>query len=46
MQEGSEPGYSLSHAFGAVFDNFDLIVACGNSLKKTRSSWPMLSAHC
>ena len=25
---GRELGYSLSHAFGAVFDNPDLIVAC------------------
>ena len=25
---GGELGYSLSHAFGAVFDNPDLIVAC------------------
>lgn len=28
MHEGGELGYSLSHAFGAVFDNADLIVAC------------------
>lgn len=28
MHEGGELGYSLSHAFGAVFDNPDLIVAC------------------
>lgn len=26
--EGGELGYSLSHAFGAAFDNPDLIVAC------------------
>lgn len=26
--EGGELGYSLSHAFGAVFDNPDLIAAC------------------
>jgi len=25
---GGELGYSLSHSFGAVFDNPDLIVAC------------------
>ncbi len=28
MHEGGELGYSLAHAFGAVFDNPDLIVAC------------------
>ena len=28
IHEGGELGYSLSHAFGAVFDNADLIVAC------------------
>src|SRR5271156_973895 len=28
MHEGGELGYALSHAFGAVFDNPDLIVAC------------------
>ncbi|HZZ76839.1 MAG TPA: phosphoketolase family protein, partial [Puia sp.] len=28
MHEGGELGYSLSHAFGAVFDNPDLIVGC------------------
>jgi xylulose-5-phosphate/fructose-6-phosphate phosphoketolase len=28
INEGGELGYSLSHAFGAVFDNPDLIVAC------------------
>jgi xylulose-5-phosphate/fructose-6-phosphate phosphoketolase len=28
MHEGGELGYSLSHAFGAVLDNPDLIVAC------------------
>ena len=28
MHEGGELGYSLSHAFGAVFDNPDFIVAC------------------
>jgi len=28
IYEGGELGYSLSHAFGAVFDNPDLIVAC------------------
>jgi xylulose-5-phosphate/fructose-6-phosphate phosphoketolase len=28
LHEGGELGYSLSHAYGAVFDNPDLIVAC------------------
>ncbi|MEO3408408.1 phosphoketolase family protein [Mucilaginibacter sp. CAU 1740] len=28
MHEGGELGYSLSHAFGAVFDNPSLIVSC------------------
>lgn len=28
MHEGGELGYSLSHAFGAAFDNPDLMVAC------------------
>jgi XFP N-terminal domain len=29
MHEGGELGYALSHAFGAAFDNPDLIVSCG-----------------
>lgn len=28
IHEGGELGYSLSHAFGAVFDNPDIIAAC------------------
>ena len=28
INEGGELGYSLSHAFGAIFDNPDLIAAC------------------
>jgi xylulose-5-phosphate/fructose-6-phosphate phosphoketolase len=28
MHEGGELGYSLAHAFGAAFDNPDLLVAC------------------
>ncbi len=28
IHEGGELGYSLSHAFGAVFDNPDLLAAC------------------
>jgi xylulose-5-phosphate/fructose-6-phosphate phosphoketolase len=37
IHEGGELGYSLSHAFGAVFDNPDLIVACvfGNGEAET-----------
>ena len=36
IHEGGELGYSLSHAFGAAFDNPDLIVACviGDGIKK------------
>ena len=29
IHEGGELGYALSHAYGAAFDNPDLIVACG-----------------
>ena len=28
IHEGGELGYSLSHAYGAAFDNPDLLVAC------------------
>ena len=28
IHEGGELGYALSHAFGAAFDNPDLLVAC------------------
>jgi xylulose-5-phosphate/fructose-6-phosphate phosphoketolase len=28
IHEGGELGYSLSHAFGAVFDNPDLVIGC------------------
>ena len=28
IHEGGELGYAVSHAFGAAFDNPDLIVAC------------------
>ena len=28
IHEGGELGYSLAHAYGAAFDNPDLIVAC------------------
>jgi xylulose-5-phosphate/fructose-6-phosphate phosphoketolase len=38
IHEGGELGYSLSHAFGAAFDNPDLIVACviGVQMRQTR----------
>src|ERR1043166_911609 len=29
INEGGELGYSLTHAYGAAFDNPDLIVCCG-----------------
>jgi xylulose-5-phosphate/fructose-6-phosphate phosphoketolase len=29
IHEGGELGYSLAHAYGAAFDNPDLIVSCG-----------------
>jgi xylulose-5-phosphate/fructose-6-phosphate phosphoketolase len=28
IHEGGEPGYSLTHAYGAAFDNPDLVVLC------------------
>ena len=28
IHEGGELGYSLTHAYGAIFDNLDLIAAC------------------
>ena len=28
IHEGGELGYSLAHAYGAAFDNPDLIVVC------------------
>src|SRR5438128_5254722 len=45
IHEGGELGYALSHAFGAAFDNPDLIVACviGDGEAETRplaTSWP------
>jgi xylulose-5-phosphate/fructose-6-phosphate phosphoketolase len=54
IHEGGELGYSLSHAFGAAFDNPDLIVACiiGDGEAETASlatrsaiqpSWPASS---
>ncbi|MDP3910496.1 MAG: phosphoketolase family protein, partial [Gemmatimonadales bacterium] len=45
IHEGGELGYSLSHSFGAVFDNPDLIVACvvGDGEAETgplATAWP------
>ncbi len=28
LHEGGELGYALAHAYGAAFDNLDLVVAC------------------
>lgn len=47
IHEGGELGYSLAHAFGAVFDNKDLIAACviGDGEAETAtlsSSWHSL----
>jgi xylulose-5-phosphate/fructose-6-phosphate phosphoketolase len=47
IHEGGELGYSLAHAFGAAFDNKDLIVACivGDGEAETAtlsSSWHSL----
>ena len=47
IHEGGELGYSLAHAFGAVFDNKDLITACiiGDGEAETAtlsSSWHSL----
>ena len=41
IHEGRELGYSLSHSFGAVFDNSELIVACivGDGEAET-GPWP------
>ncbi len=41
IHEGGELGYSLSHSFGAVFDNPDLVVACvvGDGEAET-GPWP------
>jgi len=36
IHEGGELGYSLSHAFGAAFDNPDLIVACVIAMAKRK----------
>ena len=36
IHEGGELGYSLSHAYGAAFDNPDLIVAASSAMAKRR----------
>ena len=36
IHEGGELGYSLSHAYGAAFDNPDLIVAAWSAMAKRR----------
>ncbi len=43
IHEGGELGYSLSHAYGAAFDNPDLLVACviGDGESET-GPWPRL----
>jgi hypothetical protein len=43
IHEGGELGYSLSHAYGAAFDNPDLIVACvvGDGEAET---WPLATS--
>ena len=51
INEGGELGYSLSHAFGAVFDNPDLIAACvvGDGEAETgplATSWHSKSRWC
>ena len=40
IHEGGELGYALSHAFGAAFDNPDLLVACvvGDGRSRNRSA--------
>ncbi len=40
IHEGGELGYSLSHAFGAVFDNPELVAACviGDGEAETRTA--------
>ncbi len=48
MHEGGELGYSLVHAFGAAFDNPDLIVACvvGDGESETcplEGSWKLVN---
>jgi xylulose-5-phosphate/fructose-6-phosphate phosphoketolase len=47
IHEGGELGYSLAHAYGAAFDNPDLIAACVIAAREdrqiaadVRSLWP------
>ena len=41
IHEGGELGYALSHAYGAAFDNPDLIVAAWSATaKRRRGPWP------
>ena len=37
IHEGGELGYSLSHAYGAAFDNPDLLVACVDRRRRSRN---------
>jgi xylulose-5-phosphate/fructose-6-phosphate phosphoketolase len=48
IHEGGELGYSLSHAFGAAFDNPDLVVACvvGDGEAETRSRTALSCRSC
>ena len=45
INEGGELGYSLSHAFGAVFDNPDLIAACVIGDGEAETGPPATSWH-
>ena len=47
IHEGGELGYALVHAFGAVFDNPDLIVACvvGDGEAETGSAGGLVEGH-
>ena len=42
IHEGGELGYALSHAYGAAFDNPDLLVCCGRRRRRgrDRARWP------
>ena len=41
IHEGGELGYSLLHAYGAVFDNPDLMSAASSAMAKRRPErWP------
>ena len=47
INEGGELGYSLSHAYGAVFDNPDLIACCviGDGEAETGASGGLLAVE-